>query len=95
MTVFIFFIILQIADGFFTLHGVNAVGIDGYESNTLIAYTMYKFGIGNSLLVFKVTGILLGYALYKLKRFSALWFVSGVYFLNFLEQIVFFIEYRG
>jgi len=79
MAIFIFFIILQIADGFFTLYGINAVGIDNYESTPLLVFYMHRFGAAETLFAAKTLAILLGYILYRYKVLNALFFLNGFY----------------
>lgn len=98
MVTFVFFVFLQIADGLFTFHGVQMVGID-YEANPLIAYSMHHLGIINALLAAKIIASFFGYCLYKLtnicdRRFP--WFswilplLTFFYFVNFINQVVVF-----
>lgn len=90
---FTLFVILQVADGFFTFHGVNIIGIDIYEASPLSAWGMHKFGIVQTILFAKLFCILLGYFLYKLcvlKNTRFLWLLSIVtifYSANFTLQI--------
>lgn len=95
MAVLVFFIFLQITDFFFTLHGVNAVGIDKYESNPLFIFYMHRFGVVESLVAVKVGASLLGYILYRVKVTSAIWFLNGLYFKNLYDQITLLIHYSG
>ncbi|MBI4158105.1 MAG: hypothetical protein HY505_00555 [Candidatus Yanofskybacteria bacterium] len=95
MAILIFFIILQIADGLFTLHGVNAIGIDGYESNPLLIFYMHRFGAVEILFAAKALASLLGYFLYRQKALNALWLSTGFYFCVIYNQILFFIHYNG
>jgi len=95
VVVFVLFIILQIADGLFTLHGVNAVGIDGYESNPLLVDYMRRFGAAETILVAKMVAGLLGYLLYRQKRFNVLWLLSGFYLCILYTHIMFLIHYNG
>ena len=95
MAILIFFIILQIADGFFTFHGVNAIGIDRYESNPLLIFYMHRFGAAETLLVAKLAASLLGYILYRHKIFNALWLLSGFYLCILYIHIMSLIHYSG
>ena len=95
MAILIFFIILQISDGFFTFHGVNAVGIDKYESNPLLIFYMHHFGAAGSLFAAKVAASLLGYLLYRHKIFNALWLLSGFYLCILYIHIMSLIHYSG
>lgn len=95
MVALIFFIVLQIADGLFTYHGINAIGVDGYESNPILVYYMHRFGVVESIFAAKTIGSLIGYLLYKHKTFNILWLLIGLYLYNFFVQIEFFFRYYG
>ena len=95
MAILIFFIILQIADGLFTFHGVNAVGIDKYESNPLLIFYMHRFGAAETLFAAKALAGLLGYLLYRHKIFNALWLLSGFYLCILYIHIMSLIHYSG
>ena len=95
MAVLIFFIILQFADGLFTFHGVNAIGIDRYEANPALAYYMHRFGVLESLFAAKALAGLLGYLLYKHKIFNVLWLLNGFYLCVLYIHIMSLIHYSG
>ena len=94
MAALVLLIILQITDGLFTFHGVNAVGIDKYESNPILRYYIYRFGPAEALFAAKVGASLLGYVLYKWKQFNALWLLDGFYLSALYQQIIFLIHYN-
>lgn len=95
MAILIFFIFLQIADGFFTFHGVREVGIDKYELNPLLIFYMHRFGVVGSLVAAKLAASSLGYILYREKVFAAFWLLVGFYLNNFILQVDFFFRYNG
>lgn len=95
IAVLVFFIFLQIADGLFTYHGVNAVGINNYEANPLISSSMHRFGVTESIFVAKALASLLIYFLYRWKAFHLIWLSIGFYLYNFLLQIEVFFRYYG
>lgn len=95
MSALIIFVLLQIADGLFTYHGVNAVGINNYEANPLISSSMHRFGVTESIFVAKALVSLMGYLLYRHKTFNMLWLLIGFYLYNFFVQIELFFRYYG
>lgn len=91
MTALVIFVLLQIADGLLTYQGINAIGIDKYEANSILVYYMHRFGVAESLFIAKALSGLLGYLLYRQKIFSMLWlfniFCLGILFMHLLMHL--------
>lgn len=92
---YIFFVFLQIADGLLSFHGIKNIGLYKYEGNPLMIYLSKFIGYQRGILITKILAILLTYFLYKRELSATLWFLSGVYFLNFIHQILFFAYFNG
>lgn len=90
MSILVFFVALQIADGLLTYHGIREIGIHGYESNPALVYYMHRFGVVETLCATKIVGLLLGYLAYRMKKSYILWLMSGFYLNNLFNQIMFF-----
>lgn len=94
MTALVIFVVLQIADGFFTFHGVKQFGIDKYESNPLLVIYMRRFGAAESLFAAKALSGLLGYLLYRQNMFSVLWLLN-IFYLGILFLFMHLARYNG
>ena len=96
MAAFVLLIILQIADGFFSFHGIQKLGLHNYEANPLMIHLANFFGIVPALLGTKIAAVLMVWLLYKkAKAISVLWFLAGIYSLNLYNQITFFVHSSG
>ena len=95
MTVLVFFIFLQITDALFTFYGIRAVGVDNYEGNPLMAFSMHHLGVMQTIFLAKVMAILLSCVLYKWRSFFLIWFLNGIYFWNLVGQIRVFLVHRS
>lgn len=92
---FILLVFLQVADGLFSFHGIQKVGLRNYEVNPLIIYLSEYLGFFHVLLTVKAVAIVLVYFLYRIGAVSALWFLAGIYSLNLFHQIMFFLQFNG
>ncbi len=86
------FIFLQVTDGIFTFHGV--IKNIGYEANPILAYSMRRFGLVETLVVVKLLASLCGYFLYKLcndgRAYLMLIIAVVIYSINFVWHIIIF-----